>query len=158
MTLPLTCMSRSRGHLLAVIDSLDVENSPKYAARDVTGDGKIETFCNYYVHDACALLEAEMPQMLARDQIAWLDSSPANVAGWYECSVGKAASRANDGFPTIAGWVNLAGGHSHIAMCVPAISDGTGIHVAQAGRTNFSNRPIASGFGVGKQIRFWSHP
>ncbi len=58
----------------------------------------------------------------------------------------------------IAGWINPDPKHSsHIAAVVPAIG-GTGTHVMQAGRTNFSNGPIANGFGPEKlaDVKFYA--
>lgn len=154
------CMPRSRGQLLAYIDSLDVENNPKFQRRALVPGGPVYTFCNQFIEALLELLGvAFLKGKLAREQIAWLDSPMARALGWYECTEEKAQQLAEAGQPVVAGWVNPDPKEpSHVAMVAPAIG-GTGTHIAQAGFTNFSNRPISHGFGVEKlkTTRFFTH-
>ena len=131
-------MPRTRGNLLAILSLFDVENEPKWQRRDVTGDGKPETFCNQAVHAACEVLEAPIPLKLANDYATWFPGEEGQQAGWVACNSVQAAEFAEMGFPTVG--VLAAVGHGHIVMAVPAI-DGSGLHTWQAGRTNHENRP-----------------
>lgn len=151
--------ARSRGRLLAVVSALDVAHNPLFQRRPLEPGGPVHTFCNQYVAAALSELAAPLPPgKLAREQIGWLDGPSARALGWYECTEGNAVDLAELGQPTVACWVNPDAAHSsHIALCVPAVG-GTGLHVAQAGATNFDSAPLAHGFGSKTPIRFFTFP
>ena len=142
--------------ILSAVAQLDVEHNHRYQRRDVTGDDVPETFCNTYVADFLDLMRCPLPGgMLAREQIEWMGGPVGAAAGWLPCDGALASVVAELGQPTIATWLN-PNGHSHVAVVVPGATPG--IHVAQAGAVNFSCKPIASGFGSKKPIKFWTHP
>lgn len=149
-----SCQPRSRGQLLATLDALDVEHRPEWQP----GFGGVGwTHCNQAVEAACEALEAHLSKgLLANQQQAWLDSADGRRAGWTEVSAQRAGERAELGGPTLATYFEEP--HGHILMVAPAI-DGTGLHAWQAGRTNFTNRPIRFAF-TEKQlatVRYFTH-
>lgn len=131
---------RSRGIYLATLDALDVERRQEW----LPGGGL--THCNQAAQAALEALAAPLPHgLLANQQQLWLDSAASRLAGWQQCSAARAGERAEAGYPTVA--TLHEEGHGHIALVVPSVG-GTGLHVWQAGRSNFSNGPIANGFGT----------
>jgi hypothetical protein len=148
----LECLPRSSENYKRVLDSLDVEHNARFQKRDITGDGRDETFCNWLVADACGLLEVHLPKGLkAREQVIWLAGSDGKLAGWFECQAKDAGEHANLGHPTIAGWVNPDPERSsHVAMLR---SSG---RVCQAGARNYNDTPILNGFGV-RAVRYFTH-
>ena len=149
------CLPRSPDNLLDVVRGLKVETAEKYRKRDVTGDGKPETFCNLFLHDATVLLECPVPLMLANDQLTWLDAQGVKW-GWGRVDLAEAQRRADNGCPVVVGWRNPAG-HGHIALAVPTPPGEDGLHVAQAGSINFTQRPVGRGFGLATPVHFWAH-
>lgn len=156
MTAPvISCKPRSAVALLEVVAMLDAEHNIAYQRRDVTGDGVPETFCNFYVHDATALLGCPIPKVRANDQVDWLEGVGVD-AGWRECGALTAADKADMGLPTVACWRNpSARGHGHIALVVPRPEGRRGVYIAQAGASNFSCEPARSGFGNLPLQFFW---
>ncbi len=139
--------------LLSVVVSFELETNPKYLKRDVTGDGAAETFCNIAISDMTAALDAPIPNMLANSQARWLENE-GHKHGWMPCSKIEALGFASGGYPTVVTSEN-PGGHGHIALCVPSLTDSR-LHIAQAGNRNFSNQPLEVGFGR-RPVKFWSH-
>ena len=134
----------------AVLDGLQVETNPSFLRRDVTGDKVPETFCNRAVEAACKALGAPLaPGILAREQLAWLDSSAARTAGWVECHAHIANAHADCGHPTVVGWTNPDPKvSSHVAMLR---SPG---RIWQAGRNNYNDTPLVNGFGA-RPVRYF---
>ena len=96
------CLPRSAANLSDVVGRLSPETNPLWKRRDVTGDGKAETFCNQFLHAALELLECPLPAgLLAREQIAWLDSDVGKAHGWREMARGLAVAAANAGQPVV---------------------------------------------------------
>lgn len=146
------CLPRSKEAYQLAIASLQVETNPIYHP------GEHLTWCNRFVNNVTALMDCEIPFMLANSQCDWLNTISGRMAGWYECSESKACARAEAGYPTVAVWRNPADppvNHGHIAMVVPAVG-GVGCHIAQAGAHNFSCAPLAKGFGS-YQPQWFSH-
>jgi hypothetical protein len=139
----LTCLPRSPVALYDCIASFKVETAEKYRKRDVTGDGLPETFCNVFLADVTAALSAPVPLFLANAQVAWLKEM-GKAKGWSMVDAHKAEVLVNEGYPVVAGWSNPRG-HGHVAIGCP--SNEPGMHVAQAGSSNFTCRPIERGFG-----------
>lgn len=135
---------------LAVVKRVD-PYSPKYARRDVTGDGVDETFCNFFAHDVCTELGAELPCVKANEQVKWLrDVGP--TCGWHPCDAVEAKFAADRGILTLATWLNEVA-HGHIAVVVPC--SGAEVCIAQAGARNYLRGPIAAGFGS-YPVRFFT--
>lgn len=147
------CLPRSRDALIAAVAAVD-PLKPDYVKHDVTGDGKAETFCNKFVADVTALLDCPVPQLLANDQIHWLEGLGAS-GGWRQVFPTSAFALANKGAPVVATYLN-PGGHGHIAIVVPTPENEVGIYVAQAGSTNFACGPVGDGFGR-LPVRYFAH-
>lgn len=160
---PLTNLpgERSAEKLRAVVDQFDVENALRYRVRDITGDGKPETFCNKFVSGVTRALFAEIP---AQFQGRWLDVR--GQADWIRRDLGKwrrveswlAQAAADKGHPTIALYDPVTpGSRGHVALLVP--SEGRpGIWIAQAGARNFRRAPLMAGFGLyASDAEFWTH-
>lgn len=129
--------------------------SAQYLRRDVNGDGKIETFCNFWFADDCSVDGIPMPRKTANEQGAWLASPDGWHAGWLEVHAVGAKAAADRGERVAAVWVNTHGPHGHIARLVPNPT-GEDINIAQAGSTNFARGPLAAGFGS-RPVRFFTH-
>lgn len=149
----LQCQPRSEKALTDVVKALHPATNPLYAPAQAF------TWCNAFARDACAALGAPFPRqdMLANEQIDWLDSEPGRAAGWHECSVAKAVHYANAGLLVLATYRNAKippTGHSHIALCVPSLGEAP--NIAQAGARNFESEPLVRGFGS-FPVRFFEH-
>ncbi len=148
--------ARTPEALLAAVAQFDVVRNPKYQRRDITGDGKPETFCNQYLEDLLFALGLVIPAgLLAHYQLYWLDSAAGRAMGWEECSEERAVTHASFGLPVVAGWFN-PDGHSHVALCVPTPVGRVGPFITQAGRHNFACEAITRGFGHNK-VTFHFH-
>ena len=151
---------RSAEALVAVVAKLDPERAERYRPRDVTGDGKAETFCNVFLRDALLELGLEVPAALANDMVDWFDGEKGKAAGWRRVTLHQAEVLARDGYPVAVGWKNSRG-HGHVALGVPPPlrEDGTpapGLHCAQAGKSNWRCRPVLRGFGA-VDFKVWGH-
>lgn len=142
--------SRGAEALEAIIDQFDVEHAARYRPRDVTGDGKKETWCNLYVSDVTAALCAPIPHwlggkwQLVADNLRWLR---AGYNGWRPCSDDEAQVAANNGFPAVVVWVPPVG-HGHIALLVPRPAEhARGVWITQAGARCYRRAPLMAGFG-----------
>lgn len=143
---------RTPDELERVVAMLDPVGNPRYRKRDITGDGRPETFCNYFCRDALRMLGVHVPPMLVNDLLDWFKEQ----SDWREVDAGFAAMRASAGFPTVA--IVKAKGHGHIALVIPArgIAGVPSVWIAQAGNINFARGPLADGFGVLKPL-FYTH-
>lgn len=118
----------------SVINQFDVENNPRYA---VNQKGTGDTYCNKFMLDVAAAMDAEIPRMNANGISDWLNSvGPAN--GWHEVTAEQAQALANRGCPAVTTWKNTEGGHGHVQVVSPS-EDGAydperGVAIAQAGR------------------------
>ena len=138
------------------IDLVDFARNPVLQKRDVTGDGKDETFCNVgtkAVADKCGvpMITGRAREMLSDiDRAAWRGGGP-----WYAVNEAIARVAANAGLFVVAGWTNPdASKSSHIAVGRPTPAEATRIHIGQAGRTNFNDGPVTAGFGD-LPVKFW---
>lgn len=136
----------------AALDSLQVETNPKFQKRDLTGDGKPESFCNQFVEAACEALGLPFSKgLLAREQIAWLAGDQGKDRGWYECDKAAADTNAILGHPVIVGWTNPDPKvSSHVAMLRSAG------RICQAGARNYNDTPLVNGFGA-RPVRYFVH-
>ncbi len=139
-------LPRTRENYLAVIALERVETNPLYARRDVTGDGKPETFCNLFVSNVTKALGCPIPWKLANDQFTWLISDQGRATGWIQIESIGSTALVELGAVVIAIWCN-PGGQGHVAMVVPSPDGAGGLFIAQAGRHNFSCEPLEKGFG-----------
>lgn len=150
---------RSPEALRACAAQFDVERSERYRARDVTGDGRDETWCNIYVWDVTTALRAEVPhwyggrELNANAVCDWLVSF-GNMLGWTEGDRAAAHRASAAGQPVVAGWKALRGS-GHVAILLPPVGDE--LRIAQAGKRNHFDVPLERGFGA-LQPRFFLHP
>lgn len=137
------------------IDAIDFARNPMLQRRDVTGDGVPETFCNHAVKAAADKCGVLMITGLARDMLSDIDRAAWRGGPWYAVTEQIARLAANAGLFVVAGWTNPnAKQSSHIALCRPTPADAARIHIGQAGRVNFNDGPVTSGFGD-LPVKFW---
>jgi hypothetical protein len=126
-----------------------VETNPLYA-RDITGDGIAEPWCNLFVENVCRRLGALLPAGLrANEQVEWMLSDAGKVAGWEEVDGHVARAMADAELLVVPGWVNPGAlradgsrpsGHVGVLLA--------GGKLAQAGARRFSSGTVAQGFGA----------
>lgn len=159
------CLPRSREALLAAVRSVDPEHAPDLQRRDVDGDGQAETWCNVALRRMLAWLGLIIPPLLANDLVDWLAGEGAFAGkggpreGWSEVfDPKKALELIARGFPVVI--VLKEPGHGHCALGVPEDKIVAGkfpeLRIAQAGRHNYNNAPVAYGFGS-KPYRIFFH-
>ena len=126
-----------------------VETNPLYA-RDVTGDGIAEKWCNVFLERVCKRVGVELLEGLrANEQVEWMLSDAGKAAGWEELpSFHTAVAMADAELLVVLGWVNparrangtRASGHVGVLLA--------GGRLAQAGARRFSSGTVAQGFGA----------
>jgi hypothetical protein len=129
----------------------------KYLKHDITGDGRNETFCNWFVMDVGKALgyPRAIPSNGQSRGAGWsenpvkpLSANQLNKyfktsADWTRVTPAEAAQRANKGEFVVGSLV--APGNGHVAVVIPG-STANNIRVAQAGSTNSTNMPADTGF------------
>lgn len=148
--------NRSATRLALVVAQFAPEFARRYRRRDLNGDDKDETFCNFFVVDVARAMGCPLPQVLANDLFAWLNELSARSGPWRLVEADEAQRRADEGQFVVAGWFNRNGGSGHVAVLVPSLGE-DGVWVAQAGLTNFLRGPVASGFGS-RPVAYFAHP
>lgn len=153
-----SAQDRHAARLMAVVAEHLSRGHARYTARDVTGDGRDETWCNLFAQDICEAMGVVLPRnMLANDLVRWLSSSvAARELGWEPVGEHTAQRMADEGQLALAVWYNRNGGSGHLAVLVPSLGE-PGTWCAQAGRSNFTRGPLASGFGP-VPVSFYAHP
>ncbi|MBL8949285.1 MAG: hypothetical protein JNK82_00815 [Myxococcaceae bacterium] len=122
---------------------LGPETNPRYQKRDITGDGKPETFCNWYTQDfmrARGLSQSQFPNMSANDTNRWLNSSAGRNAGWRKVSAEEAQRHVNDGGVGLVSRHNPRG-HGHIAPIVEGQTQNGYPMISNVGSRNFLRGP-----------------
>jgi len=144
--------------LVDVVQQFQVESAERYRARDVTGDGRPETFCNRFACDVAEAAGVPLPYMLVNDLVMWLATAPGRLAGWQQVEEADARRAAELGELAVACYYNRNGGHGHIAVLVPPRPGDAPCrtYIAQAGAHNFSHGTLQSGFG-GLPVSFFLH-
>ena len=139
----------------AVLAQFDVLLNERYHAREGL------TFCNIFVWDVTRAMSCEIPhwwlshELNANAVYDWLRvSGPAY--GWQPCTADEAAASASKGEPAVVVWKNMTGKSGHIAVVVPTPAGAEGVHIAQAGATNFPLGAVGHGFG-NRPVRYWRH-
>lgn len=155
--------------ILAVVARVNPEQ-PYYLAHDITGDGKPETFCNWFVADVLEVLGIQLPRY---DSSAGYYPTPHPLYGnnkktkpfsasalykyfqqggdgkWGDVDRSEAVALANQGkvvLPSISG---------HIALVIPGGQDSE-VRIAQAGRLCGKNLKLEQGFGQ-SDVAFFCH-
>lgn len=156
-----TASMRDPRDLEAVIAQFNVDTAERYRRRDVTGDGRPETFCNIYVSDLTMALCAPIPHRLGAE---WQDVA-ANVRwmrkgynGWLGASETFAQEQANSGHPSVVVYDEPGeAAHGHIALLVPS-QGRQGVWITQAGSSNFRRTTLSAGFGrFTPLVRYFTH-
>jgi hypothetical protein len=146
---------RSATVLEQVVDQFEVDTHGRYAPRDVTGDGKKETFCNVFAADVSRGLACPIPRDRANAQAEWLEGPHGQAHGWRPASRDEAISRSTLGLPVLATWHSTNGGPGHIAVVIPHRGS-VEVQIAQAGGSCFSRGGLSRGFGS-LPVRFFTH-
>ena len=154
---------------------VDPEHNAELLHHDVDGDGKDETFCNYFVHQVTTLLACQVPKIRANDQIDWLKGEGSAVHGWRQVFPQGAMEAAGRGEPVLVGWKNpeprrdstgkqLLDEHGkplyrpgHIALVRATPAGERGVWITQAGATNFNLDRLIRGFGNHAPLLFFAH-
>lgn len=162
---------RSPANYVKALEQFKVLTNPRYVPRDVTGDGKAETFCNIFLWDATKALSCEVAhwidpstgvevpmgkgkELSANGVCEWF-TNHGLTHGWMLCDRLMATSRASRGFPTVVLWRNPSG-IGHVAMVMPS-PDPRQVRIAQAGAQNLFDVDILKGFGNVGPLRFYTH-
>ncbi len=149
-----------------ILDAVEKVNPEQwyYIARDITGDGKAETFCNWFIGDVLDVLGIQIPRY---DHTAGYYPRPHPLYGnerktkpksanhlniyfknggdgkWLEINRSSAVALANQGKVVIA---SMPGYPGHIALVIPG-GYGSEVRIAQAGRVNGKDISLEEGFG-----------
>jgi hypothetical protein len=126
-------------------------NQARYVKRDITGDDKAETFCNFFVREVLAAMGIYLPRLKANEIIEWLLGPEGIAGGWRKEQQEAARSMGAIGIPVITGFKNDAG-PGHLALLVPPQRNEDSvpgkIWVAQAGKTNSNYMSLVAAFGT----------
>lgn len=159
---------RSQKALANAVAQCDVTTNPRYTPRDLTGDGKRETFCNIFLWDVTRALGAEVPhwvdnhgnpcavgkgrELSANLTVEWMHVYGAST-GWLACTLPEGCYYASRGQPVVLLWRNHTG-IGHVALLLPSHPEDP--MIAQAGKTCFAHGPMAKGFGR-LMPEIWAH-
>ena len=153
------CLPRSGSNTLAELAELQVETNPAWQRRDVTGDGRPDTFCNQAVEASLERQGVPIPKgLLANEQADYFVSEKGRLDGWMEMTDHATVERlAREGF-IVVGFLKAAG-HGHVVRIVPSADGSPGLYTWQAGRTNHKNKPISYSWSAQDlhRVRFVVH-
>ncbi|NJK69729.1 MAG: SH3 domain-containing protein [Richelia sp. CSU_2_1] len=141
-----------------IVDAINRVNPDQwyYRPRDITGDGRNETFCNWFVADVLEILgvpirrhsqpmyppvfnkERRNKPISAEDLYTFFNNGGGGQ--WQRVSPGDAVAKANTGKAVIAS------SYGHIAIVIPGGS-ASDVRVAQAGAVNGKNLSAKGVFG-----------
>jgi hypothetical protein len=158
--------------VLAVVERVNPEH-PYYLKRDITGDDKPETFCNWFVADALEVMGIQLPRY---DASAGYYPIPHPLYGndkkckpysatslhkylkkgddgqWEKVNRAQAVTLANEGKVIVA---SISGDPGHIALVIPG-GHGSEVLIAQAGRCCGKKMKLEEGFGR-RNVDFFGH-
>lgn len=129
-----------------------------------------QTYCNIYLWDCTRALGCEIPHWV------YLDGRPAPMGhgnrelsangtcewlrvygstyGWQPADMLMVLTHVREGKPAVVTFEN-PGGTGHVAMVLPtAITPPP--HIAQAGASNFYDKPVGYGFGI-NPVKYYIH-
>lgn len=169
-----------------ILDAVKKVNAeqPYYMAHDITGDNRVETFCNWFVNDVLAQLGIALPRY---DASAGYYPKPHPIYGkinalkpysaehlfnffnsgsngkWKKVDAADAVEIAKNGKVALASYPGKSTSpkiQGHIAIILPKGSADSNdkIRIAQAGRTSSNDLAFTKGFGshVG-ETKFFTH-
>jgi hypothetical protein len=145
----------------AILESYDLFHTPK----DITGDGKPETFCNRSVFHvlkcmgSSQLRDADGGAMLADQMIDAMRRSPA----WQSVEMEQAQPLANEGAVVVAGLTSqeLSAQHGHVVVVRPGTAElsnkwsGYAPKVSHCGSESLIGRSAAWAFPGKVRPGFW---
>lgn len=151
-----TPQTRSAELLADVLAEHQFRGAARYRPRDVTGDGKAETFCNVHSCDVAEAMGVVLPRGKRANELAlWLASGGVEH-GWEQVDEHTARAMADEGMLVVASWFNPHGPTGHICPLEPSLGE-PGVWVSNVGRTNFLRGTLAQAFG-GLAVDFFAHP
>lgn len=148
--------NRSPELLEQVIDQFDVESAERYRVRDITGDGRDETFCNVFFADVAEALGAPVPRVRANDLLVWLEGELGRLSGWKPATGTEAQAHAELGGFSGVLWGNPHG-PGHVSVLRPAHGI-VGVCVASAGAHNANRCALIRQYGTAAPLHFFTHP
>lgn len=151
-----TLQTRSAELLIDVLAEHQFRGASRYRPRDVTGDGKAETFCNVHSCDVAEAMGVVLPRGKRANELAlWLASGGVEH-GWEQVSEHTARAMADEGQLALAVWFNPNGGPGHICPLEPSMGE-PGTWVSNVGARNFLRGQLAEAFGD-RPVTFFVHP
>lgn len=172
---------QSSNKILHTIFTVNAEH-PYYKARDITNDGRKETFCNWFVADVLDKLGISLPRLNAsagfypKPHPVYSDNIPfkpfsaemlfkffvnenSKATGkWEELTTNSSVvSKAQTDHVVVASYPGQSGGQGHIAIIRPD-SSASNVMIAQAGTISSNNLLLSSGFSSVKlsQTKFFT--
>lgn len=134
----------------AMCEAYDIYQTPK----DVTGDGKPETFCNLAVQHVCGRMGYEKFKGLVANQM--IDFMRRSF-DWEKIEMSRAQELTNGGRLVLAG--QQAQGHGHVAVIRPGVAEFSGSWNEKApkacnvGATSFIGKRLS--FAFKQKPEFW---
>lgn len=155
--------------LIAAINKVN-PSQPYYEPRDITGDRRAETFCNWFAADVLAQVHVFLPlyseadnaghyprphpiygsQLKNKPKSADLLNRYFNQGGddkWHNIDRREAVAEASRGAIVVASVPSVNSRAGHIAVVRPD-GHGTVVRIAQAGRRCGANMLLEEGFGA----------
>lgn len=131
----------------------------EYRARDVDGDGDLDTLCNLFVRRVAEGVGCqELDKMLANSIVHHCEKR------WVALDPDEAQDQANQGRLVIAGWANPTGGHGHVAVIIKgnlgwskSFEDDVPM-CANAGTSIFYGRPVSYAFKASQKPSYYMWP
>lgn len=180
----ITPVPNSSNKILDAIFKVNAEH-PYYKARDITNDGRKETFCNWFVADVLDKLGISLPRLdasagsyvephpiygfdtpfkpYAAEALFkfFVNQNSSSNGKWKELKTNsEAVSKAQTDHVVVASYPGRTTSprkQGHIAIIRPD-SSGSTIMIAQAGRISSNNLPLTSGFGnVISETKFFTY-
>lgn len=146
---------RSPELLMLILAEHQFRGFHRYAKRDVTGDGKPETFCNVHTADVAEAMGVLLPRARANEQILWL-TTHGIAEGWEQVPEHAAQACADQGMLVVACWYNRNGGPGHIAPLEPSMGE-PGTWCSNVGAINFLRGTVGQAFGT-LPVTYFVHP
>ena len=152
-----------------LIDQFAVGNNRRY----LPDDGG--TYCNIFAWDVSRAMGTEIPHWIdsagnieapraphAREiningGVNWMRSHGVTQFGFHSCTPQQAQDAANQGKLAVVMWKNTGSGHGHVAVVRPGSVTTRGPAIAQAGRHNFNEGHVTTGFGQLGPLEYFFH-
>lgn len=152
-------------HILEAVKRVNPDQA-YYQPHDITNDGSVETFCNWFVADTLKLLGIELPcydgaglcypPIFPDGRCHPKNATDLNIyfnkggdGQWSEVNRNEAVSLSNQGKVVI---VSMPG---HIGLVIPG-GQGSVVHIAQAGARCSKDMLLEQGFGHA-QVQFFKY-